>query len=147
MALKPIFQNPKSSSSVPEAHLPAVEEVSNQPMAFSPRCPRSRCTRTTGFSLSFSFCFIGGPFKQLYSSRFVDCVSIRDQIQSETTVPATIPQEEQDPLNKTLYVLKEFVAIFNSLGGVGKVYNRLLQCKNPIEKLRLFTGLFDQQGN
>ncbi|GIX67337.1 hypothetical protein CDAR_291031 [Caerostris darwini] len=50
--------------------------------------------------------------------------------------PATISQEDHGFLIKTLYALEKFANNFNFLGGVEKIYNRLLIRNNPIKSCR-----------
>ncbi|GIY89897.1 hypothetical protein CDAR_405891 [Caerostris darwini] len=68
-------------------------------------------------------------------------IKLLTQIHPATIEPSAILQEDQDLLDKTLYVLQKFTSMLNSLGGAEKAYNRLLLCKNLIEKLQVSVGL------
>ncbi|GIX72632.1 hypothetical protein CDAR_210471 [Caerostris darwini] len=63
-----------------------------------------------------------------------------------STLPIT-SNEDISFLNKTLYVLQEFPSIFKPLGVINSLYDRLLLCNNSVEKLQIFSALFEQKSN
>ncbi|GIY53302.1 hypothetical protein CDAR_39341 [Caerostris darwini] len=42
-----------------------------------------------------------------------------------------------DSTSKVLYILNEFINLFNSLGGVENIYNKLINCNSPLDKLQV----------
>ncbi|GIY39636.1 hypothetical protein CDAR_419361 [Caerostris darwini] len=82
--------------------------------------------------------------KQGFTSRrtttnffYVDAVHSKNQVKKNNNKPTLhAPENVLDPslIEKAVYVLKEFIAIFDSLGGIENAYNIIKNSKRSIPK-------------
>ncbi|GIZ01979.1 hypothetical protein CEXT_10071 [Caerostris extrusa] len=66
--------------------------------------------------------------------------------QHDSSAP-NINSNDKDSFGKVLYIIKEFISIFNSLGGIENVYNSLKKCTSDFQKMQIVLRCFENIGS
>ncbi|GIY34292.1 hypothetical protein CDAR_467701 [Caerostris darwini] len=90
--------------------------------------------------ISFASMVKGVPPQQFSST------AITAGNQHDSSAP-NINSNDKDSFGKVLYIINEFISIFNSLGGIENVYNSLKNCTSDFQKMQIVLRCFENIGS